>query len=397
MGASFSSLGFGGSGAGPHVYFETAAAIVALLLLGKYFEARARGRSSHAIRALLELGAKTARLENGEEVPTASLARRRPLRRAPGREDRHRRHRRRRRVGARRVDAHRRAGAGRRRARRRGVRRHAEHVGTARGRGHPGRERHRAGADRPAGRGGPGREGPGAATGRPHLGGVRARGDGGRLRHARGVAVAGQPRRPGVHRRGRGADHRLPVRARARHAHGDHGRHRTRRAARHRDQGRRRARGDAHRSMPRCSTRPEPSPRGAWSWPTSSRFPVPTSPSSCDRAGSVEDASEHPIARAIAAGARARGAVLDAPAEFTNDPGQGVEATVDGVAIRVGRSEYVGDLGPRRCDALDGDARTVGLRGVGRRGAGRCSSLRTRSSRPRARRSPRCTSWASRP
>jgi Cu+-exporting ATPase len=68
------SLGaiFSGSD-GPHVYFETASAIVALLLLGKWFEARARGRSSHALRALLELGAKTARLENGDEVPVASL------------------------------------------------------------------------------------------------------------------------------------------------------------------------------------------------------------------------------------------------------------------------------------------------------------------------------------
>ena len=64
---------FGGAGDGPHVYFETASAIVALLLLGKYFEARARGRSSRALRALLELGAKTARLENGDEMPVASL------------------------------------------------------------------------------------------------------------------------------------------------------------------------------------------------------------------------------------------------------------------------------------------------------------------------------------
>jgi Cu+-exporting ATPase len=64
---------FGGAGDGPHVYFETASAIVALLLLGKYFEARARGRSSYSIRALLELGAKTARLDNGDEVPVSSL------------------------------------------------------------------------------------------------------------------------------------------------------------------------------------------------------------------------------------------------------------------------------------------------------------------------------------
>jgi Cu+-exporting ATPase len=64
---------FGGASNGPQVYFETASAIVALLLLGKWFEARARGRSSNALRALLELGAKTARLENGDEVPVSAL------------------------------------------------------------------------------------------------------------------------------------------------------------------------------------------------------------------------------------------------------------------------------------------------------------------------------------
>ena len=64
---------FGGAGDGPHVYFETAAAIVTLLLLGKWFEARARRRSGDAIRALLELGAKTARLEDGDRIPAADL------------------------------------------------------------------------------------------------------------------------------------------------------------------------------------------------------------------------------------------------------------------------------------------------------------------------------------
>jgi len=68
------SLGamFSGSGES-NVYFETGAAIITLLLLGRFFEAGARRRSSHALRALLELGAKTARLESGVEVPVASL------------------------------------------------------------------------------------------------------------------------------------------------------------------------------------------------------------------------------------------------------------------------------------------------------------------------------------
>jgi Cu+-exporting ATPase len=56
-----------------HVYFEVGAVIVTLILLGRWFEARARGRAGSALRALLELGAKTARLESGEEIPIASL------------------------------------------------------------------------------------------------------------------------------------------------------------------------------------------------------------------------------------------------------------------------------------------------------------------------------------
>ena len=55
------------------MYFETAAVIITLILLGRYLEARARGRTAHAMRALLALGAKTARLENGDEIPIASL------------------------------------------------------------------------------------------------------------------------------------------------------------------------------------------------------------------------------------------------------------------------------------------------------------------------------------
>ena len=50
-------------------YFEVGAVITALILLGRYFEARARRSSGAAIRALLELGAKSARvIRDGEEV-----------------------------------------------------------------------------------------------------------------------------------------------------------------------------------------------------------------------------------------------------------------------------------------------------------------------------------------
>ena len=52
-----------------NVYFEAAAVIVTLILLGRYLEARAKGRTSQAIKALLGLGAKKARvLREGREV-----------------------------------------------------------------------------------------------------------------------------------------------------------------------------------------------------------------------------------------------------------------------------------------------------------------------------------------
>jgi len=63
----------GGDGPDAHVYFETAGVIITLILLGKWFEARARRRSGDAIRALAQLSAKTARLVDGTEIPLASL------------------------------------------------------------------------------------------------------------------------------------------------------------------------------------------------------------------------------------------------------------------------------------------------------------------------------------
>ncbi|MDD1766941.1 MAG: heavy metal translocating P-type ATPase [Methanomassiliicoccales archaeon] len=59
-----------------HVYFETSALIITLILLGKFLEAAAKGRTSEAIRKLMNLQAKTARvLRDGEEVeiPTEDL------------------------------------------------------------------------------------------------------------------------------------------------------------------------------------------------------------------------------------------------------------------------------------------------------------------------------------
>jgi len=61
-----------------HVYFESAAVVVTLILMGKYLEALAKGRTGAAIRKLIGLQAKTARvLRDGAErdVPISAVAR----------------------------------------------------------------------------------------------------------------------------------------------------------------------------------------------------------------------------------------------------------------------------------------------------------------------------------
>ncbi len=54
-----------------HVFFDTAAIIITLILLGRFFEARAKGSASSAIKKLMQLKAKTARvIVDGKEVET---------------------------------------------------------------------------------------------------------------------------------------------------------------------------------------------------------------------------------------------------------------------------------------------------------------------------------------
>lgn len=63
---------------GDHVYFETSAVIITLIVLGKLLEARAKGRTSEAIKQLIGLQAKTARVvRNGQEldIPIAEVVR----------------------------------------------------------------------------------------------------------------------------------------------------------------------------------------------------------------------------------------------------------------------------------------------------------------------------------
>jgi Cu+-exporting ATPase len=90
-------------------------------------------------------------------------------------------------------------------------------------------------------------------------------------------------------------------------------------------------------------------------------------------AGAAEDASEHPIARAIADGARAELESLPAVEAFTNRAGLGVEAVVEGRAVVVGRPELLAGwalealelppaLAEARADA-ERDGRTVVVAG----------------------------------
>ncbi|MEG4802343.1 heavy metal translocating P-type ATPase [Microcoleus sp. ARI1-B5] len=68
---------FTSQGLTPSVYYEVAASVVALILLGKTLENRAKGETSEAVRKLMGLQAKTARIiRNGEELelPIAQVA-----------------------------------------------------------------------------------------------------------------------------------------------------------------------------------------------------------------------------------------------------------------------------------------------------------------------------------
>ena len=72
-------------------------------------------------------------------------------------------------------------------------------------------------------------------------------------------------------------------------------------------------------------------------------------------AASLEDASEHPIAAAIAAGARARGLELLPVESFANAEGLGVQGVVDGHVVVAGRERFLADWS----QSLDGTLRAA--------------------------------------
>jgi P-type Cu+ transporter len=72
----YSLFAFFGAFGGGEVFFETSAMLIAFIRLGKYLEARARGKAGEALKKLLKLQADKARLlTNGEEreVPASAV------------------------------------------------------------------------------------------------------------------------------------------------------------------------------------------------------------------------------------------------------------------------------------------------------------------------------------
>ncbi len=74
--ATFAPRLFAGAGVTPHVYFDGAAMIITLILLGRLLEAKTKGKTSLAIKRLMGLKPKTARVIQGEQetdIPIEAL------------------------------------------------------------------------------------------------------------------------------------------------------------------------------------------------------------------------------------------------------------------------------------------------------------------------------------
>jgi len=93
-------------------------------------------------------------------------------------------------------------------------------------------------------------------------------------------------------------------------------------------------------------------------------------------AASLERGSEHPLAAAIVAGAKARGLTLADAREFQSDTGKGVAGGVDGRRVALGNARMMAGLGvdagalAARAEALRGDGQTVMFVAVDNRIAG---------------------------
>ena len=317
-----------------HLYFETALIVVALVLMGRWLELKAKKRTAASIKSLVGLAPyhrpRPARRHRGRRPPRPGPGRRpRP---GPARgEPPGRRHRRRRRLQRRRVDAHRRVRPGRQAARRPGHRGHREphrHPGRSRRRR---RRRQHPGPDHPPGRGRPRLPGPDAATGRPGLRLVRARGPARRARDLHRLDDLRPRHRPagaGHRHHRRRPHHRLPLRPRAWRPRPPSWSAPARPPSSASSSATAR-RWRPHAGSPRSSwTRPAPSPTADPPSSTSRPLPGHDTDELLALVASAEVGSEHPVGEAIVTAARDRGLTLQPATDFAAHPGHGISATI---------------------------------------------------------------------
>ncbi len=82
-------------------------------------------------------------------------------------------------------------------------------------------------------------------------------------------------------------------------------------------------------------------------------------------AASLERSSEHPLAAAIVGAAKDRGAATEQPTDFASITGKGVTGTVDGRSVALGNARLMADIGvvfgelDQKADALRGDGATA--------------------------------------
>ena len=81
------------------------------------------------------------------------------------------------------------------------------------------------------------------------------------------------------------------------------------------------------------------------------------------RAAAVEDPSEHPVGRAVVDAARARDLPIPAIDEFAAVPGHGIHARIDGTTVHVGRRKLMAEAGLMGCADLDDAAERLEAEG----------------------------------
>ena len=291
-----------------HLYFEAAAVVLTLVMLGKYLEARARRGARRALAALGRL--QPARGRTGDRRRHADGAGRRRCSPAtsfwcgPARASRRWRRSQRQFVG-RRIAGHRRKPAGRARRGRHRADRHHQRRGGARSHGDRVGAGHAARPHGAAGRGSADRRRADPAPRRPHLGDLRAGHPCGRGRDLPGLVAGARRSRGRACRDDRRAGHRLPLRARPRDADRAGGRHRLGRARRHpdprhRDAGTRRQHRDRRLRQDRHADA-RPAEVAAVHRARRRRD------GRCSRlAAAIEAKSEHPLGKALVAHAQPR-------------------------------------------------------------------------------------------